>query len=65
MVLFLPLLKHLLILGRVPATMLFCDPTLYSHSHTLFMLMWLNCKPVRAGISLLSGAVSLWSGTLT
>lgn len=64
-VLFLPLLKYLLILGSIPATMLFCDPTLYSYSHTLFMSLWLNCKPVRAGISLLSGAVNLWRRTLT
>jgi len=45
--------------------MLFCDPTLYSYSHTLLMFAWLNCKPVRAGISLLSGVVNLRSGTLT
>ena len=64
-VLFLPLLKYLLILGSIPATVLFCDPTLYSYSHALFMFLWLNCKPVRAGISLLSGVVNLRSGTLT
>lgn len=29
------------------------------------MFLWLNCKPVRAGISLVSGVVNLWSGTLT
>lgn len=64
-VLFLPLLKYLLILGSIPATMLFCDPTLYSCSHTLFMFLWFNCKPVRAGISLPSGEVKLQNGTLT
>lgn len=64
MVLFLPLLRHLLILGSVPAPVLFCDPALRSQSHALFTLMWLPCKPVRAGISLLS-AVGWWRRTLT